>query len=421
MKGQEIKMKYVENFNEKLEKYAEIIVKIGANVQKGQKVWINCATDALPLVYKVTELAYKEGACDVNIKLRDDGLTRMHAQYKSKEEYSRISQWLVKETEEYLNENVVFIHILSSSPNLLSGIEAEKLGAYAKNYGEAFKYYRSCIMNNVNSWTIASYPSPEWAKLVFPEEEDSEKAQARLLEAILETVRVNEENPLEAWKKHIARLTEKAKYLNEKAFSALHYKSEGTDLVVGLPKGHIWVAADSSNSKGISFIPNMPTEEVFTAGDKYRVDGYVSNKKPLSYQGNVIDNFKLTFKEGKVIEFEAETGYDILKQLLETDEGAKRIGEVALVPYSSPISNSGLLYYQTLFDENASNHLALGAAYPTNVENGSEMNEEELDKAHINTSVVHVDFMIGDEGMDIDGIYEDGKREPVFRKGNWAF
>lgn len=414
-------MKYVEDFNIKLKKYAEVIVKIGANVQKGQKVWINCTTDALPLVHEITEMAYKEGACDVNVKLKDDRINRMHAEYKTKDEYSRISEWFVNEINDYLDNNVVFIHILSSSPNLFSGIDPEKLGEYAKNYGEAMKYYRSCIMNDVNSWTIASYPSPEWAKIVFPEEEDVEKAQARLMEAILETVRVNKENPVEEWERHIEKLSEKAEFLNGKAYSALHYKSEGTDLVVGLPKGHIWVAAGSSNSKGISFIPNMPTEEVFTAGDKYRVDGYVSNKKPLSYQGNIIDNFRITFKDGKVTEFEAETGYDILKQLLDTDEGSKRIGEVALVPHSSPISDSGLLYYQTLFDENASNHLALGAAYPTNVSGGADMDDTELDKAHINTSITHVDFMIGDSEMDIDGINEDGTREPVFRKGNWAF
>gem|GEM_PF-99980 len=348
-------MKYVENFEEKLDKFAEVIIKIGANVQKGQKVWINCTTDSLPLVYKVTEKAYKAGASNVNVKLADDKLRRMHAEYQSTEEYSTIPKWTVDEMNDYLDNNVVFIHILSSSPELFSGIDAEKLGAYAKNRGEALKYYRSRVMNDINSWTIVSYPSPEWAKLVFPEESDVEKAQAKLLDAILETIRVNEKDPVEAWKEHSRRLTEKADYLNKKAYKALHYKAEGTDLVVGLPENHVWIAAGSKNEKGADFMPNMPTEEIFTAGDKYRVDGYVSNKKPLSYQGNIIDGFKLTFKDGKVVDFEAEKGYDILKQLIETDEGSGRIGEVALVPNDSPISNSGLLYYETLFDENAAN------------------------------------------------------------------
>ncbi|MDO5088197.1 MAG: aminopeptidase [Leptotrichiaceae bacterium] len=412
---------FMENLDLKLEKYAQVIVKVGANVQQDQKVWINCTTDSLPLVYKITEEAYKLGASDVHVKLSDDRLSRMHAEYQSTEVYSHVPQWAVDERNDYLDSNVVFIHILSSSPNLLGGIEPEKLGAYAKNVGEAFKYYRSRVMTDANSWTIASYPSPDWAKLVFPEENNIEKAQEKLLDAILKTVRVDKEDPVKAWEEHHKILSEKADYLNKKKFRALHYKATGTDLTVGLPKNHVWIAAGSKNLKGTDFMPNMPTEEVFTAADKYRIDGYVSNKKPLSYQGNIIDNFKLTFKDGKVTDFEAEIGYDILKQLLETDEGAKSIGEVALVPHDSPISNSGLLYYQTLFDENASNHLALGAAYPTNVEGGKEMNEEELEEAHLNQSITHVDFMIGDAEMDIDGINEDGTREPVFRKGNWAF
>ena len=409
------------NFEEKLNKYAEVIVKIGANVQKGQKVWINCTTDALPLVYKVTELAYQIGASDVHVKLTDDKLTRLHAECQSKEIYSHIPQWAIDERNDYLDNNVVFIHILSSSPNLLAGIEAEKLGTLVKNMGEAYKHYRTCIMTDVNSWTIASYPSADWAKLVFPNEENSNIAQEKLLDAILKTVRVDKADPVKAWEEHRQNLTEKAEFLNNKNFVALHYTSKGTDLTVGLPKNYIWVAAGSKNAKGVSFLPNMPTEEVFTAGDRDRVDGYVSNKKPLSYQGNIIDNFKLTFRDGKVVDFEAEQGYEILKQLLDTDEGSRRIGEVALVPNDSPISNSGLLYYQTLFDENASNHLALGAAYPTNVKNGTKMTEEELTKAHINQSISHVDFMIGDAEMDIDGILEDGTRIPVFRNGNWAF
>lgn len=414
-------MKYIENFEDKLDKYAEIIVKIGANVQKDQKVWINCTTNSLPLVYKIVEKAYEIGASDVNVKLGDDKLTRLHAEYKSEEIYSTIPKWAVDERNYYLDNNVVFIHILGSSPKLLEGIDPKKLGAFAKNMGEAFKYYRSRVMNDINSWVIASYPSKEWAKLVFPEESNEDKAQAKLLEEIFKTVRVNDENPVKAWKEHKQNLTERATYLNDKQYESLHYKSKGTDLIVGLPKNHIWVAAGSKNEKGVSFIPNMPTEEIFTAGNKYRVDGYVSNKRPLSYQGNIIDKFKLTFKDGEVVDFEAEKGYDILKELLNNDKESKRIGEVALVPFDSPISNSGIMFYETLFDENASSHLALGAAYPTNVKNGPNMSEEELDKAHVNQSITHVDFMIGDFEMEIDGITKDGKREAVFRKGNWAF
>ncbi len=411
----------MENLDSKLDKYAEIIVKIGANVQNGQKVWINTTTDSLPLVHRIAEKAYKLGASDVHIKLSDDRLSRLHAQYQDTETYSHVPKWLVDERNDYLDNNVVFIHILSSSPNLFAGIDSEKLGAVAKNVGEAFKYYRSRIMTDANSWTIASYPSADWAKLVFPEEKDEEKAKEKLLDAILKTVRIDKEDPVKAWEEHYNNLSKRAKYLNEKSFKALHYTSNGTDLTVGLPQNHVWLAAGSENSKGTAFLPNMPTEEVFTCADKYNINGYVSNKRPLSYQGNIIDDFKLTFKDGKVVDFEAKKGYDILKQLLDTDEGAKSIGEVALVPHDSPISNSGILFYQTLFDENASNHLALGAAYPTNVKGGKDMSEEELEKAHINQSITHVDFMIGDKEMDIDGINADGSITPVFRKGNWAF
>ena len=414
-------MKYVENFEEKLDKYAEVIVKIGANIQKNQKVWINCTTNALPLVYMIVEKAYKMGASDVNVKLNDDKLTRLHAENKSLEIYSAVPKWAVDERNDYLDSNVVFIHILGSSPKLLEGIDPKKLGAFAKNMGEAFKYYRSRVMNDINSWTIASYPSKEWAKLVFPDENDEEKAQAKLFEEILKAVRIDNEDPIKAWEEHNKKLTERAEYLNNRKYESLHYRSEGTDLLIGLPENHIWVAAGSINEKGASFMPNMPTEEIFTAADKYRVDGYVSNKKPLSYQGNIIDKFKLTFKNGAVVDSEAEIGYDILKELLNNDEGSKRLGEIALVPHDSPISNSGLLFYETLFDENASNHLALGAAYPTNVKGGSGMNDEELDRAHINQSITHEDFMIGDSRMEIDGITKEGVKEPIFRNGNWAF
>lgn len=414
-------MKYVNNFQEKLNKYAEVIVKIGANVQKGQRVWVNCNTTSLPLVRKIVEKSYELGAIDVNVKISDDTITRLNAENKSEEIYSFIPQWMIDERNFYLEDNVVFIHILGSSPKLLEGIDPKKIGAFAKNSGEAFKNYRKRIMNDINSWTIASYPSVEWAKLVFPEETDDEIAQSKLMDAILEVVRVNEDNPVKAWEIHRDNLKKRADYLNKKSYKTLHYKSKGTDLMVGLPKNHIWIAAGGKNEKGIDFLPNMPTEEIFTAGDKYRVDGYVSNKKPLSYQGNLIDDFKLTFKDGKVVDFEAKKGYEVLEQLLNNDEGSRRIGEVALVPHNSLISNSGILFYETLFDENASNHLALGAAYPTNVKDGPNMSEDELDKACINSSITHVDFMIGDSEMNIDGITENGDIEPIFRNGNWAF
>lgn len=411
----------MKKFETHLQKYAEVITQIGANVQKGQRVWVNCTTDALPLVYKVVTEAYKLGASDVHVKLADDKLSRLHAELQPKEYFSEIPDFLVDERRFYLDNNVVFIHIISSAPDLFNGIEPQKLADLAKNSGEAFKYYRYRTMNDKNSWTIAAYPSPSWAKLVFPNEENNEVAQEKLLESMLKATRIYEDNPVEAWEQHREKLTKVAQYLNDKHYKALHYTAPGTDLTIELAKTHIWVAAGGINEQGDAFIPNMPTEEVFTAAHKYGLNGYVTNTKPLSYQGTIIDNFTLTFKDGKVVDFKAEQGYETLKHLLEQDEGSKYIGEVALVPHDSPISNSGLLYYNTLFDENASNHLALGAAYPTNIVGGGDMTEAEVAEAGINQSTTHVDFMIGSSEMNIDGITEDGTKEAVFRNGNWAF
>lgn len=409
------------DFQSQLNKYAQVITQVGANVQAGQRVWINCTTDALPLVRLIVKEAYKLGAADVHLKMTDDVISRLHAEHKPIEYYAEIPQFIIDEQHFYLDDNVVFIHITSSAPDLLAGISAEKIAARSKVIGEKFTYYRSRTMSDKNAWTIAAYPSPGWAKLVFPDEADEDTAVAKLLDAMLEASRIKTEDPITEWKEHRARLTEKADYLNQKHYKALHYRAEGTDLTIGLPKTHLWIAAGANNEKGTAFIPNMPTEEVFTAAEKTSVNGYVSNKKPLSYQGNIIDGFKLHFKDGAVTDFECEQGYDVLKGLLEQDEGSRYLGEVALVPHDSPISNSGLLFFNTLYDENAANHVALGAAYPTNIEGGGSMTPQQIAAAGLNQSATHVDFMIGCADMAIDGILEDGSREPVFRKGNWAF
>lgn len=409
------------DFDTQLQKYAQVITQVGANVQSGQRVWINCTTDALPLVRLIVEESYKLGAVDVHVRMTDDRISRLHAEHKPKDYYAEIPQHRVDELKFYLDDNVVFIHISSSAPDLLAGISPDKLNALAKATGEKMTYYRSRIMTDKNSWTIAAYPSPAWATLVFPDEKDENTAIAKLLDAMLEASRIKVKDPVTEWKEHRAHLSEKATYLNTKHYKALHYKAEGTDLVINLPKTHLWIAAGAHNEKGAAFIPNMPTEEVFTAAEKTGVNGYVSNKKPLSYQGNIIDHFKLHFKDGAVVDFECQEGYDVLKNLLEQDEGSSYLGEIALVPHDSPISNSGILFFNTLYDENAANHLALGAAYPTNIEGGADMTPDEISAAGINQSAAHVDFMIGCADMDIDGILEDGSREPIFRQGNWAF
>src|SRR5699024_1050658 len=274
-------------------------------------------------------------------------------------------------------------------------------------------------MKDKITWSIISIPTGDWAQKVFPDQ-SRQQAIDRLWEAIVKIVRVDQDDPIAAWEKHNATLAKAQNILNEKKYKKLLFKAPGTDLEMELPDGHLWKGGSAVSEQGITFNPNMPTEEVFTLPHKYGVNGTVSSTKPLNYGGSLIDSCRLTVKDGKVVDYKAEQGEDILKHLLETDEGAIRLGEVALVPHESPVSQSNLIFYNTLFDENASCHIALGKAYPTNLEGGSDMNEEDLDKHGVNDSLTHVDFMIGSDKLDIDGVKKDGTTEPVFRNGTWA-
>ena len=323
------------------------------------------------------------------------------------------------EREQLAEKGAAFMSIVSQSPDLLKGIDPSRIADSQKAAGKALDKYRQYMQADKFSWTVIAAPSKAWAAKVFPELSEEEQVPA-LWDAIFKAVRADKQDPVQAWINHDNHLHEKVDYLNNKRYHKLHYKAPGTDLTVELPEGHLWCGAGSVNEKGHTFMANMPTEEVFTVPHKTGVNGYVSSTKPLSYGGNIIDNFKITFKDGRVTEVSAEQGEEVLQRLIDTDEGAKHLGEVALVPHASPISQSGLLFYNTLFDENASNHFALGSAYAFCIEGGKTMSREELEKHGLNQSITHVDFMIGSEEMDIDGIHEDGTIEPVFRKGNWA-
>lgn len=408
------------NLEEKLYKYAELLVDVGINVKDGKKLYIRATSDALPLVRLVTKIAYERGSEDVRVSLGDDTLSRLNAQYKSKGELSSIHDFDVAERMYYSDEKAGFLSIISSSPELLKDIASDKLMAMQVASGKAFKEFSARTQSDYHSWCVAGYPSVEWARLVYPEKSDDEAVDA-LLDLILYTVRADVDNPVEAWIEHDKTLHEKVDYLNDKQFTALRYEGPGTDLTIGLPENHLWAGASSTDSNGVSFMANMPTEEVFTAPDKNRVDGYVSNTLPLSHGGNIIDNFKLTFKDGEVVDYEAERGYDILKNIMDTDEGARRLGEVALVPHDSPLSNKGILFYNTLFDENASCHIALGSAYAFSIQDGKNMSREELDQKGLNDSITHVDFMIGSEDLNIYGLDAEGNESLVFKQGNWAF
>ncbi|MFD1955583.1 aminopeptidase [Paenibacillus thailandensis] len=407
-------------FQQKLDSYAELIVNIGVKIQKGQTLVVNAAIDAAELVRLIAKKAYEAGAYSVNVKWSDDTVTRLRYDLAPDEAFLEEPKWHAGEMTELAEKGGAVISIVSQDPDLLKGVSGDKIANHQRTYGKALAKYRQYMQADKFSWCVVAAPSKAWAAKVFPDAPESEQV-SKLWEAIFDTVRINEADPVAAWEKHIATLKEKSDYLNAKKYKKLHYIAPGTDLTIELPEGHLWVAADSVNEQGVSFVANLPTEEVFTAPLATGVNGKVSSTKPLSYGGNIIDNFTLTFENGKIVDVRAEKGEETLKGLIEMDEGARYLGEVALVPHYSPISESGILYFNTLFDENASNHLAIGSAYAFNLEGGKGLSQEELKARGLNTSITHVDFMIGSAEMDIIGITADGKEEPVFKKGTWAF
>ena len=402
-------------------KYASLAVNIGVNIQKDNILVISSPIETAEFARLITEEAYKSGAKDVIVHYGDQKLTKIKLENSSLETISNIPEWQAESYNYYARQEACFISISASDPDGLKGVPVEKIGASQKARTSALKEYFDNSMSNKCRWCVLSVPTLSWAKKVFPKVSDDE-AMESLWDVIFKTVRVDTENPVNAWKKHNAYLEEKIKFMNNNNFKSVHLKSaNGTDLNIELPEGHIWAGGSEGDVNGIPFNANIPTEEVFTLPKKTGVNGIVYSSKPLSYGGNLIDNFSITFKDGKAIDFTAETGYDVLKQMLESDEGAKYLGEVAFVPYNSPISNSKLIFFNTLFDENAACHLAFGRAYESCVKDADKYSEEELEKIGVNNSVIHVDFMIGNEDLNITAITRDGKRVPIFKDGNWAF
>ncbi|MDZ5713402.1 aminopeptidase [Jeotgalibacillus haloalkalitolerans] len=405
---------------EMFEKYADLAVKVGVNIQKDQLLYIGASIDNAPFVRLVTKKAYEAGARQVFVDWSDDEVSKMRYEMAPSDSFSEFPEWKKLEREALADKGAAFMNIVSASPDLMKGVDPQRISDFQRAAGQALEKYRQYIQSDKVSWTVIAAPSAGWAKKVFPDADENEAIE-KLWDAIFKAVRVDQADPVDAWKKHDETLHEKADYLNNKKYKKLHYTAPGTDLTIELPEGHIWAGAGSVNEKGHTFMANMPTEEVFTVPHKDGVSGYVSNTKPLSYGGNIIDGFKITFENGRITDVQAEEGEDILKKLIETDEGSHRLGEVALVPHQSPISQSNVLFFNTLFDENASNHLAIGSAYAFCVEGGKTASQEELAEKGLNSSITHVDFMIGSDKMDIDGISEDGTSEPVFRNGDWAF
>jgi aminopeptidase len=407
-------------FEQHVEKYAELAVKVGVNIQPGQTLIVNADISSAPYVRKVSRKAYEAGAKLVQIEWSDETVKRIRYDHAPNESFQFFPHWKAEMLETAFKEGAALLSVVSMNPDLLNGVNSEKISNLSKAAGEASKKYRSYIMADKVSWSIVAVPSKGWAAKVFPEAKSSDEQVEKLWNAIFKATRTLLPDPIQAWNEHDLALNTKVVYLNNQKFKALHYTAPGTNLTIELAKKHLWVGPSSMNENGVRFIANMPTEEVFTTPLKNGVNGTVRSSKPLIYGGNVINNFSLTFENGRIIDFKAEQGYDTLKKLIETDDGSHYLGEVALVPHDSPISNTNLIFYNTLYDENASHHLAIGNAYAFAIEGGKQMSEEELTENGANSSMTHVDFMIGTNDMDIDGITEEGKRVPLFRNGNWV-
>ena len=403
----------------KLDRLAEVAVKVGLQLRAGQDLLLTAPAVAMPLVRRITEHAYKAGAGLVTPLFSDEEVTLSRFRFGHDGSFDRAASWLYQGMAQAFSANTARLAVVGDDPMLLSGEDPAKVSRASKANSIAYQPALEKIVNFDTNWNIIAYPSLSWAKRVFPDDAD-DVAVARLADAIFAASRVDRDGAVAAWEKHNAVLGERTAWLNGQRFKALHYSGPGTDLMVGLADGHDWVGGASVARNGIICNPNIPTEEVFTTPHCRQVYGHVVSSKPLSYQGTLIDNIAVRFEEGRIVEATASRGEEVLRKVLDTDEGARRLGEVALVPHSSPISESGLLFFNTLFDENAASHIALGQCYSKCFVDGGKLTPEQIAAQGGNKSLIHIDWMIGSDKTDIDGIRADGSRVPVFRKGEWA-
>ena len=401
-----------------LKKYAQLIVEVGANVQKGQEVHLTISTENTEFARYIVEACYKAKADKVIINWTDDEITKLNYKYRSVKSLSKFEKWEIEKLQHRVDVVPVRIFIEDSDPDGLKGIDQAKVGKVRMNTYPILKPYIDKI-DGMDQWVIAAIPGAKWAKKVFPNETKA-KAIEKLWDAILKAARVDED-PVGAWRKHNKNLADKCAKMNELDFEYLEYtNSLGTNLKIELAPTNIWLAgSEEARVSKIVFNPNMPTEEVFGMPKKDGVNGIVYSALPLSYQGQLIENFNIRFENGKAVEAHAEKGEELLNQMINMDDGASYLGEVALVPYSSPISQSGILFYNTLFDENASCHLALGRAFYNNVKDYEKYSKEEMEQL-VNNSLIHVDFMIGTKDLSIVGVRRNGEKVTVFKDGDWA-
>ena len=405
--------------SEKIDKLAQLAVYTGLGLRPGQDLILTAPVEALPLVKRIAVHAYKAGAGLVTPLFSDGELTLARYKYANNASFDKAPDWLYNGIGKAFDNNAARMAIVGDDPMLLANQDSDKIGRANKANSIAYKPARERITRFNINWNIIAWPGAAWAKRMFPELSGTE-AQSKLADAIFDASRVNTTDPVEEWKKHNEVLRKKCKWLNELDFASLHFNGPGTDLVVGLADGHEWMGGASIAQNGITCNPNIPSEEVFTTPHALNVNGSVCSTKPLSHQGALIDEIQVRFENGKITNAKASKGEEVLLKILDSDEGARRLGEVALVPNSSPISQSGLLFYNTLFDENAACHIALGQCYSKCFKGEENLSEKEISKRGGNSSMIHIDWMIGSRHIDIDGINSDGSRVAVFRKGEWA-
>ena len=402
------------------EKYAELILKKGLNIKKGECFTVSVNEDTLPLVRVIAKQAYKMGVKDIIFLFNDDDLTLSKYLYANDAAFDEFPKFKVEYAENYLKAGYHRLALHTANPELLQSVDPKRLDKWESVFARANKRVQKYTMNNMVKWVVAAAASPAWAKSLFPDL-SVEKAVEKLWENIFAATRVNLDDPIAAWSEHDKNLKKYSKFLNKSQFTKLIYKAPGTDLEVCLVENHIWQGGSGTSKAGATFFANIPTEEIFTMPHAYKVNGVVKATKPLIELGNTIENFSFTLKDGKIVGYTAEKGKDVLKTLLSIDEGASRLGEVALVPHDSPISNTNILFKDTLFDENASCHFAFGAAYSDTVENGEKLSASEKKKIGMNESMTHVDFMVGGPELSVIGIDKNGKEVQILKNGNWAF
>jgi aminopeptidase len=404
---------------QKLDMLAQVAVEVGLGLKRGQELLMTAPMDALPLVRRITEHAYRAGAALVTTLFADEEANLMRYRFAPDESFDRAAKWLYDGMGAAFKSGSARLAVAGGNPGLLSKEDPEKVGRANRAVSQAYRPALELITRHAINWTIVASATPAWAAALFPGETE-EAALEKLWSLIFSTTRIDQEDPVSAWRAHDANLQKRAAFLNGKRYAALDYRGPGTTFRLGLADDHLWLGGGTTAGNGVYCIPNMPTEEVFTTPHKDRADGTVTATKPLSYQGTMIEGIRVRFEKGRIVEAHATKGEEVLTKLIDTDDGARRLGEVALVPHGSPIAASGQVFLHTLFDENAASHIALGQAYSSCLREGDKLTQEELAARGANSSLIHVDWMIGSEKLDIDGIAATGAVEPLMRRGEWV-